>query len=157
LAYFTAARRCRALLASRRGPKHCARKQKTHRRAGHRGGLPALRFVVSLSRDFPTRRRTVAATTDAGAGLYSIAHGTLSIIQRGERKSIRGMVWRWDESDPRRYLGRNSIAARRTRHRGCLIVFGETFSFGGIPFVQQASDKFSGRKRAGTSDATARP
>src|SRR3974390_3034686 len=69
---------------------HCRPKQKTHRRIVHRGGLPALRSINSLSRDSPTRRRTVAATTDAGAEADPTIHGTASIIQRRKRKSIRG-------------------------------------------------------------------
>ena len=40
----------------------------------------------------PTRRRTVAATTDPSADLDPMAHRTLSIIPRGERKSIRAPI-----------------------------------------------------------------
>ena len=92
--YCTAVQHRSAPWTSPQGPKCYVLIQKTHRRVGHRGGLAALRSVVSLSRDDPTRRRTVAATTDAGTDLDPMAHGTPSIIQRGERKSIHaGMVW----------------------------------------------------------------
>jgi len=67
-----------------------AGKQKTHRRVNHRGGLPSLRSIVSLSRDSPTQRLTVAATTGARADRNPLAHGTPSIIQRPNGKSICG-------------------------------------------------------------------